>query len=95
MVSKLRLYKFFTEDDGSDISSSVVQIFVTDAAGSKQTHVQQSLKCSLPKRTRLSVVPHSSDVFCFAKNSRPRIDKDVHSEAARMPLVLNSSDVLT
>ena len=95
MVSKLRLYKFFTEDDGSDISSSVVQIFVTDAAGSKQTHIQQSNKYPLPKRTRMSVVPHSSDVFCFAKNSRLRIDKDVHSEAARMPRVLNRSDVLT
>ena len=69
------------------MNSSVVQIFVTDAAGSKQTHVQQSNKYPLPKRTRMSVVPHSSDVFCFAKNSRQRIDKDVHSEAARIPLV--------
>ena len=44
MVSKLRLYKFFTEDDGSDINSSVVQIFVTDAAGSKQPHIQRGYK---------------------------------------------------
>lgn len=32
-------------------------------------------------------------VFASAKNSRPRIDKDVHSEAAGMPLVPHSSYV--